>query len=97
MEISEKKLALNLELVVTTDNKVNIAKCVTNDWPAKLLLAVMGAIDEKIGSYYSKSGDYEICAVIDTLTNEHEFSGRRSECLKYVIDHPESSYLSVIP
>lgn len=97
MDTSEKKLELNLELVVTPDNKVNIAKCATNDWPAKLLLDVMGAIDGKIGSYYSKSGDSETCTVINTLTNEHEFFGSRADCLKYMNDHPESSYLSVIP
>lgn len=68
METSEKKLELNLELVVTADNKVNIAKCVTNDWPAKLLLNVMGAIDEKIGSYYSKSGEF-VCNTVDKRIN----------------------------
>lgn len=56
METEEKKLDLNIELVVTPDKEVNIHKCITNDWPAKLLLEVMGVVEEKIRSYYSNKG-----------------------------------------
>lgn len=60
METEEKRLDLNIELAVTPEKGVYIHKCVTNDWPAKLLLEVMGVVDEKIRAYYcNKEKDAE--------------------------------------
>lgn len=56
METEEKRLDLNIELAVTPEKGVYIHKCVTNDWPAKLLLEVMGMVDEKIRAYYCAKG-----------------------------------------
>lgn len=91
------RLNLDLELIVNPDGKTTIGKFVTNDWPARLLLDVMKGVNEKVECYYSKSGDSEVCSVINTLTEEHLFSGSRKECEKFFNDHPKSGYLTIIP